>query len=390
MGYKLNVEASAEHIKPVSDPSKQALGRFEDEYLDYIAQAKPAAPSFSARREDETRDSGQAVPRPVDQSSNRRDGSNQHLDIWPFKPLDSTRPTLVIFDSFTCPVAAPNGDADPALTHGQISADAAEQRGYNVVRVSSKNGGPDFGKTMPDLADRIENGEIPVGRGDVLNVSAGWSVSFEKASRLLGLNISAENVREMVPQIRQRLRELSNDPSLSEKDRNWLKEMTASNDAVERIRGRGVEVVVSAGNEGKEEFNIALLTATTQLAATNAGGEVASWSSNNSLTTLAQRHFEPRYRAVDLIGSPVRPGAHPLPRELFQGSGGHEAGTFAAAPAPDHLTTVRTRAANGDNVGLPPYLYDKYIVGWTRGTSFSNVDYLSSNFERLRKLKMST
>lgn len=433
MAYERNVEAGAENVRPASDPGAQAQGRFEDEYLDYLDQAKMAIASTLQRQDEESFYQGREIARPVDLSAMQPDGGNQHTEVLPYKPIDKARPTLVIFDSFTMPVASPNGERNGSLTHGQISADAAEQRGFNVIRVTSREGGPEFGKTMPELADRVESGEIPVGRGDVLNVSAGWGISFEKASAMLGVNITADNLRDMVPQIRQRMRDLIDSPQLSLADRNWLQAMTASNDAVERIRARGVEVVAAGGNEGPERFNIAMLTATTQLSATNSAGDMAAWSANNSLTTPGQGHYELRYQRADMMNPqsiaeqqgryqlgqqavyfdaeklggvhtnrtlfpsrqredylrPVRPHAEPLPAELLQPGDTSDAGRLQPTKVAEQVSMVRTRPNHGDNVGLPAYPYDKYIMGWTRGTSFSNVDYLSANFERLRKLKTS-
>lgn len=216
-----------------------------------------------------------------------------HIEVMPFKWLDHSRPTVVVFDKFSFPVFKMLDD-NGIVSHGRISADAAERNGYNVIRVAELSPGPllHLELALPELISFIEDGTIPIGRGDVVNISAVKSVPFIGAGRLLKLHLTAENVKDMVPQILQRLEELQCDSEQPGAVREFARRQLESNRAVARLCKAQIEVVAAGGNDGPDWFNIALMTATTQLSARDASGEIAAWSANNSLTTPADGDFE--------------------------------------------------------------------------------------------------
>lgn len=216
-----------------------------------------------------------------------------HIEVMPYRWLDQSRPTIVVFDKFSFPVfelPADNG----IVSHGRISADAAERNGYNVIRVAELSPGPllHLELALPELISFIDDRTVPVGRGDVVNISAVKSVPFAGAGRLLKLHLTAENVKDMVPQVLERLEQLHQDTKQPRAVREFARRQLASNRAVQRLRAAQVEVVAAGGNDGPDWFNIALMTATTQLSARDASGEIAPWSADNSLTTPADGDFE--------------------------------------------------------------------------------------------------
>ena len=257
------------------------------------------------------------------QAAEETNSRQSSIDVLSGNPLGQSRPTVLLFDNFDLPVAP--GGIQPA-----------------------------FGRTMPEIANRIEDDTIPMGsgqhqnRGDVMNVSAGYGISFQDASVWFGLNITQDNVKEMVPQILRRVQELSEDPTQPANVGARMQHMFESNRAVERIRGRGVEAVAAGGRDGADMFNMAYLTATTQLPARNVAGEIASWTASNSLPTSANGHHrlfgEPEYQRHRLGDSGVYFGGQPD--------------------------------------------FERYVAGWAAGTSFSNVDYLWQQYDRLRRMKI--
>jgi hypothetical protein len=230
------------------------------------------------------------------------------IDVLPYLRLDHRYPTAVILDKFSLPIFK---RADGSfVSHGCISADAAESSGYNVIRVSETSPGRilHLETALPELMKRIRDRTVPVGLGDVLNISAVKSIPFSGASRLLDMIITRDNLKDMVPAILLRMHEVACDPAQSPAVCEFFRRQLESNRAVESIKRCQVEVVVAGGNDGPDWFNVALLTATTQLSARGADGKIAPWSADNSLTTPAVGDFEvivePRARLPD--GSPLR------------------------------------------------------------------------------------
>lgn len=218
-----------------------------------------------------------------------------HIEVMPYRWLDHSRPTVVVFDKFSYPVF--NLPPDQGIvSHGRISADAAERNGYNVIRVAELSAGPllHLELALPELIAFIEDGTVPIGRGDVVNISAVKSVPFTGAGKLLKLQLTPENLKEMVPLILERLAELQCDVKQPRAVREFARRQVESNQAVARLCAaqHQIEVVAAGGNDGPGWFNIALMTATIQLSARDASGEIAPWSANNSLTTPADGDFE--------------------------------------------------------------------------------------------------
>lgn len=218
----------------------------------------------------------------------------KHIDVLTYKWLDSRCPTAVIFDKFCHPIVSPRPEFKGIISHGRVSADAAERNGYNVIRVAEKSPGLQLhlDQALPELIAFIDEGIVPIGRGDVLNISAVKSIPFTTASKLLSMTITAGNLSDLVPVILQRMEEVTLDLKQPAPVKEFFRRQLGSNRAVQQIRNRNVEVIVAGGNDGPDWFNVALLTATTQLSAKDAHGRIASWSANNSLTTPATGEFE--------------------------------------------------------------------------------------------------
>lgn len=355
------------------DPLGPAQTKMVGEYLDYLAANSNAGPWQNYVPTADLSGSGSfwqfgdvpGVPgaqesgqrhdqKPYDETEKQRQqGEAIALAFYDpaSKDLDPSKPTLLVFDNF-------NGRRQPGMppaggevvsARGDVSAEEAEKQGFNVVRVGSTEDNPALDRALPQLADKIDRGDLPLGKGDIVNINAESNISFTSAGDLLGLTITADNVKDMVPDMLQRMRELSEDPKQDAATRTWLKQMLAVNDAAKRIADKGIEVVASAGSDGPDKFNIAALTATTQLASRTESGDLSQWSADNSLIDLDARSEGRR------------------------------------AARPDALDGSRT--GQDEPLSGRSDMQEQYVMGWTRGTSFANVDYFGKNFERLRQLK---
>lgn len=176
------------------------------------------------------------------------------------KPLDPKRPTVAFYDGLSGPlsevVALPNGPQHRALAHAEASEEPARQRGYNVIHLEmtdrSMRGKPirtlDFGKALTEIADAIDAKELRLGHGDVLNISANnpffKMATFESASSIFGIRITPENLKQRVGAILKEMDAIaSGKRPLAAQHRELMRELLASNRAIERIQRHGVEVV---------------------------------------------------------------------------------------------------------------------------------------------------
>lgn len=203
---------------------------------------------------------------------------------------DPDRRTVVVLDRYGANemLMRPDLGGDYGFSHGELSARMAEENGFNVVRMQigyRKPGFMDIPGALADLNAGIEDGSIKLQRGDVLNVSLSVETSFADASRMLGMDITAENLREKRDEMIDAMRSRVDDPRVSKEDRAILRHALLINDGVAKLQEKGIEVVTPAGNKGADRFNLGMLLADRQYSALTRDGEVAAYSARNSLTT---------------------------------------------------------------------------------------------------------
>lgn len=367
------------------DPLGQAQSRMVDEYLDYLAANSNAGLWQNYVSTADLSESGsfgqfgdvQSAPQTglqadlkPDEEAAQQQWRGEATALAFFDPaskeLDPNKPTLLVFDNFSGrrQPGWPNAGGEAVSVRGDVSAEEAEKQGFNVVRIGSTADDPALDKALPELADKIDNGDLALGQGDIVNINAESNISFKSASELIGFTITADNVKDMVPDMLQRMRELAEDPRQDAATSIWLKQMLAVNDAARRIADKGIEVVASAGTDGPDKFNIAALTATTQLALRTESGVLSTLSAKNSL--IAQ----------------LEDGG-----QQGQSESDHGAQLDPKRPS-DRDRDVRW-AARDDALLHRSDIREQYVIGWARGTSFANVDYFVKNFERLKLLKNS-
>lgn len=347
-------------------------------------------------------------------------------------------PTVAVLDVYDFRSESPNGKRNPGLSHGETSAAAAEARGYNVLRVNMarvremNSGSFDYTPSLKALDEAIDSGDFPLKRGDAINLSmvASEGVTYESASRMLGMKITPENIAANCDKMIERMREIADDPQQTDRRRNLMKFALAHNDIIEKLQSRGIEFIHSSGNDGKNLFHWEFLRAKTQLTANDPEGKTYDWSTSSSLTTRAIGGYEIFYHQMNLlekkpiaeqkgtysfgtlpvhfpaekfggihrvmnfqklnkegIGVDAKPTYNKISSEILFSKSAQNATSFAHQdPFPDKLTMPKMRKVSVGK-GALAYPYDTPVAAFA-GTSFSNVDYLWREFERLKRMKL--
>lgn len=137
----------------------------------------------------------------------------------------------------------------------------------------------DLATPINEFAEKVKSGEIPMGKGDVLNVSMGdnaahdkdgkaipgtGSPTFEELSKKLGFEVTPGNLNENKDRILAKLGDVAKDTS----DPEWQKRAETAlktNKAIENVQSTGIEVVHSASNDGNNRVDINFLKANHEL-----------------------------------------------------------------------------------------------------------------------------
>lgn len=257
------------------------------------------------------------------------------------KPFDPAKPTVIIVDDFSRPTLNLDRNGH-GPSHGELSARPTEAMGqYNVIRIqvnteqlpaTRRRLGESFEKDSSSvftaLNEKIEKGELPLGKGDVVNISFGNNAlrqrdnlgevalvggkpvllegtgepTFAEMNQLLGGEfeskpVTAENLKEMRPKILERLKELQASDDLNDQfiKGSWIKAVLSTNEAIEKIQQKGIQVMVAAGNDGPDRVSWDYLVAEKQLAAVDRDGQYLPWSAHNSLTEPSLGRYDLKY-----------------------------------------------------------------------------------------------
>jgi hypothetical protein len=355
--------------------------------------------------------------------------------------LDQKRPTVAVLDHFDRIGLNPDHWKADSISHGDVSAAPAEQRGYNVIRLNikmqeqySENTPKAVASALKEIATKIENGTLTLGKGDVLNISLASPQlhTFDFTSRQLGLHVTAANLSSMVPQIVDAMKKYASNTANEPALRAQAKDAVEVYSAIQRIQSRGVEVVHAAGNSwfdsGADRFDWKFLGAQTELAATNDAGKVYDWSVHNSTTVSDVGDYELHYRRVNLwspepierqVGtyqlgnlpvyfdarkfggvpstnifrilengqtSYVEHNVVPIPSELFSPQKSGVETSFLLPLPTARKFELMNRMKHVD--GVVEYPYDKLPVDIAQGSSYANINYLWHRYDFLQQLKL--
>ncbi len=222
--------------------------------------------------------------------------------------LDPSKPTVVVLDDFRDirRNTEPLDSQGNGLPHGEPTAQAARQNGFNVVRVQDNTTAPwdgtgaNFAMPLMGIEQKINSGELPLGKGDVINISLGNNpdLSFTKVSSMLqtkggmpDLNVTPENLAANKDRILQGMQAIVNNPASTPEERKIASRIVDTNAAIQRLQDKGITVVHAAGNNGPGEFSPDFMSAAVQLRSQRPDGTPDPFSANHSLAKPADGIF---------------------------------------------------------------------------------------------------
>ncbi|MFN8554505.1 MAG: hypothetical protein U0103_23800 [Candidatus Obscuribacterales bacterium] len=263
--------------------------------------------------------------------------------------------------------------------------------------------------------------------------------------------ITRENLAANKDVILNRMKEISQDPTRSEADRATAQRVVDTNKAIDDLKARGIEVVHAAGNDKADKFSWDFMNSSTELASVKPSGLPDDFSASHSLTKpgdgVVPIHFVNEANLLsptpiasqkgnlvigDTGASFPRTGRDIFPadtqifnRENFQL--GRPMDKLKVDPKPldpsfFDATPIDQRTLSGaivptQDLGAPTLPSDRFtgavpipkkfdrvstdpfrfaeplrageiaVEGVITGTSFANIKYLKSEYERLRGLK---
>ena len=302
------------------------------------------------------------------------------------KSFNPELPSLVVLDDFAPTNSRDLSTRDPnhkdLISHGEISAVAAEQQGFsnvfrvdmgsesipdgsNAVRAQAWEG--ELATDIEGLEHKINSGEIPLGRGDAVIMSFGnpYDPTFKEASTRFGIDLTAANLASKRSEFLDRLETIRDDPSHPES--LMAANILRVNAAIVRLQEQGIHVIHAAGNDGPEVFSPGFMNASSQVKGLNLSGSVYAGSANHSLTTVAgpERYevtFNPATSALELNHPDLDRPIEILKRKTDATEPGEPIRVLDSAP---DLDTVFAGASAADPTAD--------IVGQIEGTSFSHI-----------------
>lgn len=172
-----------------------------------------------------------------------------------------------------------NPDYKSTITHGQIVRRFIEE-GLPDAKIKQFNTRSSYGKALTKsintqlgavLEDITKKGE----KYDVLNLSKDISIPFSTISAVMNEKITAKNISQHRAEIENLI--LSDDSGAMGDIREILQKL-------DKISSYGVKIYISAGNEGKNNFNLLSLAKDVKnVGALDRWGSKASYSADNSL-----------------------------------------------------------------------------------------------------------
>ncbi len=237
--------------------------------------------------------------------------------IPPEKQFDEQHRTIAFLDDYTKDGFGPS-IGKTRISHGEISASAAEQNGFNVLRLQRNHKAiryelsSDFSLPLKAIHEDILAGRLKMRAGDMLNISSGQPFmgimgqpSFAELNELLNLSgekaLTARNINNGHEHsvIFSAMKKKLLDPELDPRVKHRLEDALKANEYVRRIQSLGIQVVIAAGNNGTERFSLDFLSARRRLAATDSEGKLTDFSAigNDS----GQGRYRVMFRGADFL-----------------------------------------------------------------------------------------
>jgi hypothetical protein len=275
------------------------------------------------------------------------------------------------------------------FSHGELSSRMAEEHGFNVYRLqvgSRSNGTMDIPAALKDLDKAIEDGTVKLAKGDFVNMSLALDTTFAKAQKMLGMEITPENLRERRGEILDAMKAKVADEATPDKDRKFLRHALAINEGIQKLQDRGITFLTAEGNDGPQQFNIGALNADRHYAALTADGQPADYSARNSQTTDGRGDIDLLAKPVDALDpTPFaqQTGTYRLDGDTAHISAKDFGGMLEINPS---IHSNQILISDEVNVPLEPINQKAWIDGTPafheQGTSFVNVYELPKELDK--------
>lgn len=335
------------------------------------------------------------------------------------------------------------------LSHGEISALAAAKSGYNAILLDNHVDAKGQSKSLAEIAEAIQTKKLPLGPGDILNVSLGSSKPMPTFAELntelskfekgisnylkqqqpplqLNLPIDADNLQKNSTALTKALEYVADNELRHSKWQQIAREATQHNKAIVDIQNHGVAIVHAAGNDGPGRVDLNYLEAQHQLTSYDAkaacydppatynsntekaDGVVSIYAQNstdgkaNGNYVMLNNGHQISFSAGDLAALNKESNNHP-PSD--QGSATvHLSADKKDVPRSEAgINELFTPITTNDGTILPPVLCgdnrngrvpltngDKALIVVEFGTSFANIGWLNQNRQALSKQKEAT
>lgn len=331
-------------------------------------------------------------------------------------------PTALVLDDFSSK-GTTIGAAD--TSHGGILTAGFNAMGFNVIRANLPDVAPlkhtsrfDFSAALSRAAnfidanpDRFKPSEHPENRS-FLNTSFGnnedprdkdsGDFTYKQLSKLVGLDVNSANMKINTNEVLRRLDLVAQgknpiteqcDWKISKHDREIAGAAVRTNQQIQRIQDKGVEVVHSAGNDGGNRIDINFLRATQLRADAPHGDKPLKFSGIGSHTEhgagVLPFHFYDKHTLVaDIHGYMLRA---PVDKSVKFDRRDHIVNYDALVRGDRHEFEARRTGqqvpwdVEGYNRGYAQRTYGLGpVVDYAVGTSFSPLSYIARTRQVVR------
>lgn len=196
------------------------------------------------------------------------------LDEFKAKQEDLGDGTHVAHGEISRAAAEANGFNTIALQNG-------DQRDRNGDIDFSKRFN-DIGKRIDAGELKLGRGDVlnvSLGNNDPTFEQANKFLGFTGEKAITRANLAANK-----DAILARMNEISQDPTRSEADRTTAQRVVDTNKAIDGLKARGIEVVHAAGNDSADRFSWDFMNSTTELSSVKPSGRADGFSADHSLT----------------------------------------------------------------------------------------------------------
>lgn len=199
---------------------------------------------------------------------------------------NSSVPTIAVIDDFSNKSIFIDYDDKPDISHGRAVKQFIEDElpQAKIITFDTKVGNGftlthNINVQLEKILNELEKNNK---KYNSINLSQEASMSFETISKVTNKNINNENISQNKDYIKNLIYSIKTDGNSDSS--KYIKDVQEILHKLDKITSMGVKVYISAGNEGKDEFNIFSLSKNVNtVGALSKYGTKAVYTADNSL-----------------------------------------------------------------------------------------------------------